>query len=252
MGRADVYIRSRATVVTWAMGLTQHDNAVDNIVAIADLLLLRGNVGRPGAGACPVRGHSNVQGDRTVGIDHAPGAPLLDRLEEVFGFAAPRRHGLDVVETIRAMDAGRIRFFMSMGGNFFSASPDHGLLERAMRTPGLSIYVLTKLNRGALVHGREAMIWPCLGRTERDLQAGGEQFVTVEDSMSIVHASRGTNRPASPQLKSEPAIVAGLNRRVRAWCGSGRRARRSPTQRVRGRRCPRRSARARPWRARRG
>ncbi|HKP76340.1 MAG TPA: FdhF/YdeP family oxidoreductase [Longimicrobiaceae bacterium] len=207
---ADVYIRSRASIVTWAMGLTQHDNAVDNVMAIADLLLLRGNVGRPGAGACPVRGHSNVQGDRTVGIDHAPGAPLLDRLEEVFGFRVPREHGLDVVETIRAMDAGRIRFFMAMGGNFFSASPDHGLLERAMRTPELSVYVLTKLNRGALVHGREAMIWPCLGRTERDAQAGGEQFVTVEDSMSVVHASRGHNRPASPHLRSEPAIVAGL------------------------------------------
>jgi molybdopterin-dependent oxidoreductase alpha subunit len=209
---ADVYIRARATIVTWAMGLTQHDNAVDNVMAIADLLLLRGNVGRPGAGACPVRGHSNVQGDRTVGIDHAPGTPLLDRLEEVFGFRVPREHGLDVVETIRAMAAGRIRFFMSMGGNFFSASPDHGLLERAMRTPELSICVLTKLNRGALVHGREAMIWPCLGRTERDLQAGGEQFVTVEDSMSVVHASRGHNRPASPHLRSEPAIVAGLAR----------------------------------------
>ena len=207
---ADIFARSRATIVTWAMGLTQHDNAVDNIMSISNLLLLRGNVGRPGAGAAPIRGHSNVQGDRTVGIDHAPGAPLLDRLSEVFGFSAPREHGLDVVETIRAMDAGRIRFFMAMGGNFFSASPDHDLLARAMRTPDLSVYVLTRLNRSALMHGREAMIWPCLGRTERDVQAGGEQFVTVEDSMSVVHMSRGTNKPASPQLKSEPAIVAGL------------------------------------------
>jgi molybdopterin-dependent oxidoreductase alpha subunit len=207
---ADIYIRSRATIVTWAMGLTQHDNAVDNIIAISNLLLLRGNVGRPGAGAAPIRGHSNVQGDRTVGIDHAPGAPLLDALEREFAFAVPRERGLDVVETIHAMSEGKIRFFMAMGGNFFSASPDHGLLERAMRTPDLSIYVLTRLNRSALVHGREAMIWPCLGRTERDVQAGGEQFVTVEDSMSVVHSSRGTNRPASPQLKSEPAIVAGL------------------------------------------
>src|SRR4051794_7236023 len=207
---AEIYIRSRATIVTWAMGLTQHDNAVDNIMSIANLLLLRGNVGRPGAGAAPIRGHSNVQGDRTMGIDHAPGAPLLDRLEEVFGFSVPRQPGLDVVETIRAMDAGRIRFFMSMGGNFFSASPDHDLLARAMRTPKLSVYVLTKLNRSALMHGDEAMIWPCLGRTEKDLQASGPQFVTVEDSMSIVHASRGANRPASPELRSEPAIVAGL------------------------------------------
>ena len=207
---ADVYIRSRATIVTWAMGLTQHTNAVDNVMAIANLLLLRGNVGRPGAGACPVRGHSNVQGDRTVGIDHAPGAPLLDSLERVFAFRAPREPGLDVVETIRAMDEGRIRFFMAMGGNFFSASPDHDLLARAMRRTELSVYVLTKLNRSALVHGREAMIWPPLGRTEIDVQASGPQFVTVEDSMSVVHASRGGNRPASPHLKSEPAIVAGL------------------------------------------
>jgi molybdopterin-dependent oxidoreductase alpha subunit len=207
---ADVYVRSRATIVCWAMGLTQHPNAVDNVVSISNLLLLRGNVGRPGAGACPVRGHSNVQGDRTVGIDHAPGAPLLDSIRRVFGFEPPRSAGLDVVETIRAMEAGRIRFFMSMGGNFFSASPDTALLERAMRTPELSVYVLTKLNRGALVHGREAMIWPCLGRTEVDVQASGPQFVTVEDSMSVVHMSRGKNRPASPQLKSEPAIVAGL------------------------------------------
>ncbi|HYJ81053.1 MAG TPA: molybdopterin dinucleotide binding domain-containing protein, partial [Longimicrobiaceae bacterium] len=211
LGRAaDIYVRSRATIVTWAMGLTQHLNAVDNVVAIADLLLLRGNVGRPGAGACPVRGHSNVQGDRTVGIDHAPGAPLLDRLEEVFGFPVPRAPGYDVVSAIRAMDQGRVRFFMSMGGNFFSASPGHGLLERALRTPDLSVYVLTKLNRGALVHGREAMIWPCLGRTELDVQAAGPQFVTVEDSMSVVHSSRGANRPASPELRSEPAIVAGV------------------------------------------
>lgn len=207
---ADIYIRSRATIVTWAMGLTQHDNAVDNILAISNLLLLRGNVGRPGAGAAPIRGHSNVQGDRTMGIDHAPGEALLARLSEVFGFEAPRGHGLDVVNTIRAMDAGKIRFFMAMGGNFFSASPDHDLLARAMRTPDLSVYVLTRLNRSALVHGREAMIWPCLGRTERDEQASGAQFVTVEDSMSIVHRSRGSNKPASPQLKSEPAIVAGL------------------------------------------
>ena len=207
---ADIYIKSRATIVTWAMGLTQHDNAVDNVMAISNLLLLRGNVGRPGAGAAPIRGHSNVQGDRTMGIDHAPGEPLLARLEEVFGFAVPREPGLDVVGTIRAMAEGKIRFFMSMGGNFFSASPDHDLLGRAMRTPQLSVYVLTKLNRSALTHGREAMIWPCLGRTERDAQAGGEQFVTVEDSMSVVHSSRGVNRPASPELKSEPAIVAGL------------------------------------------
>jgi molybdopterin-dependent oxidoreductase alpha subunit len=207
---AHVYVRSRATIVCWAMGLTQHTNAVDNVIACSNLLLLRGNVGRPGAGACPVRGHSNVQGDRTVGIDHAPGAPLLDALERVFSFSPPREHGLDVVETIRAMDQGRIRFFMSMGGNFFSASPDHEVTGRAMRKTELSVFVLTKLNRAALHHGREAMIWPCLGRTEVDAQASGPQFVTVEDSMSVVHMSRGRNRPASAELKSEPAIVAGV------------------------------------------
>ena len=207
---ADVYVRSRASIVTWAMGLTQHRNAVDNVVAIADLLLLRGNMGRPGAGACPVRGHSNVQGDRTVGIDHEPPPALLDALERELGFQPPRKPGWDVVQAIPAMDEGRVRFFMAMGGNFFSASPDHDLTGRAMRKTELSVYVLTKLNRSALLHGREAMIWPCLGRTEIDVQASGEQFVTVEDSMSIVHASRGGNRPASPRLMSEPAIVAGL------------------------------------------
>jgi molybdopterin-dependent oxidoreductase alpha subunit len=207
---ADIYIRARSAIVTWAMGITQHRNAVDNVIAISNLLLLRGNVGRPGAGACPVRGHSNVQGDRTVGIDHAPGAPLLDALSREFGFDAPRERGLDVVETIHAMEEGRIRFFMAMGGNFYSASPDHDLLDSAMRKTELSVYVLTKLNRSALVHGREAMIWPCLGRTEEDVQASGPQFVTVEDSMSVVHMSRGANTPASPHLKSEPAIVAGL------------------------------------------
>ena len=218
---ADVYIRSRATIVTWAMGLTQHRNAVDNVIAIADLLLMRGNVGRPGAGACPVRGHSNVQGDRTMGIDHAPGAPLLDALERVFSFPVPREPGCDVVEAIRAMDEGRLRVFVSMGGNFFSASPDHDLLERAMRKIDLSIYILTKLNRSALTHGREAMIWPCLGRTETDVQASGPQLVTVEDSMSVVHTSRGSNRPASPHLKSEPAIVAALAKAALPEGGGG-------------------------------
>ncbi|HEX2203925.1 MAG TPA: FdhF/YdeP family oxidoreductase [Longimicrobium sp.] len=211
---ADVYVRSRATIVCWAMGLTQHENAVDNVVAIADLLLMRGNFGRPGAGACPVRGHSNVQGDRTMGIDHAPPPALLDALEREFGFHPPREPGWDVVEAIRAMDEGRVRFFMAMGGNFFSASPDHDVVGRAMRKTDLSVYVLTKLNRSALLHGREAMLWPPLGRTELDVQASGPQFVTVEDSMSVVHPSRGANRPASPQLRSEPWMVAALAKAV--------------------------------------
>jgi molybdopterin-dependent oxidoreductase alpha subunit len=209
---AEVYVKSRATIVCWAMGLTQHENAVDNVIAVSNLLLMRGNVGRPGAGPCPVRGHSNVQGDRTVGIDHAPPAAMLDALEREFGFAAPRHGGLDVVEAIGAMAEGRIDFFMAMGGNFLSASPDTDLTDAALRRVPLCIHVATKLNRTHLTHGGEAMIWPCLGRTETDVQAGGEQFVSVEDSMSVVHSSRGRNAPASPELLSEPAIVARLAR----------------------------------------
>jgi molybdopterin-dependent oxidoreductase alpha subunit len=207
---SDVYAASNATIVCWAMGLTQHENAVDNVMAIASLLLLKGNMGRPGAGACPVRGHSNVQGDRTVGVTTHPDAAFVDRLERSFGFTAPRAPGLDVVGAIRAMDEGSIRFFMSMGGNFHSASPDTELTARAMARVATSVFVLTKLNRSCLAGEGEVMVWPCLGRTERDVQAGGPQMVTVEDSMSCVHASRGVNAPASPHLKSEPAIVAGL------------------------------------------
>ncbi|HEX2189441.1 MAG TPA: FdhF/YdeP family oxidoreductase [Longimicrobiaceae bacterium] len=207
---SDVYVRSRATIVCWAMGLTQHRNAVDNVVACSNLLLLRGNIGRPGAGPCPVRGHSNVQGDRTVGINFDPPADFLDALERELGFAPPRARGLDVVECIRAMHAGRIRFFMAMGGNFLQASPDTALTAEALERVELAVHVTTKLNRTHLVAGRETMIWPCLGRTELDVQASGPQFVTVEDSMSVVHSSRGRNAPASAQLRSEPAIVAGL------------------------------------------
>jgi molybdopterin-dependent oxidoreductase alpha subunit len=207
---SDVYVRSRATIVCWAMGLTQHENAVDNVVACSNLLLLRGNIGRPGAGPCPVRGHSNVQGDRTMGIHFAPPADFLDALERVFGFAPPRQPGLDVVRCIGAMGEGRVRFFMAMGGNFLQASPDTELTAEALERVELAVHVTTKLNRTHLVAGREAMIWPCLGRTELDVRAAGPQFVTVEDSMSVVHASRGRNAPASPHLRSEPAIVAGL------------------------------------------
>ncbi|MDP9349437.1 MAG: FdhF/YdeP family oxidoreductase, partial [Gemmatimonadota bacterium] len=180
---ADVYIRSRATIVCWAMGLTQHENAVDNIIACSNLLLLRGNVGRPGAGPCPVRGHSNVQGDRTVGIDHHPPSSLLDALEREFGFEPPREPGYDVVGAIRAMAEGKVRFFMSMGGNFLSASPDTELVQAALEKVDLCVHVATKLNRTHLAHGRAAMLWPCLGRTEEDVQRAGPQFVTVEDSM---------------------------------------------------------------------
>ncbi len=206
---SDVYVRSRATILCWAMGLTQHENAVDNIVACSNLLLMRGNVGRPGAGPCPVRGHSNVQGDRTMGIDYRP-PPWIERLEAEVGFTAPRAPGMDVVHTIEAMAEGRVRFFMAMGGNFLSASPDTALVARGLARVELAVHVTTKLNRTHIGGGGEVMIWPCLGRTERDVQAGGEQLVTVEDSMSVVHTSRGRNRPASPQLRSEPAIVCAL------------------------------------------
>ena len=206
---SEVYIKSRATIVCWAMGLTQHENAVDNIVSISNLLLLRGNVGRPGAGPCPVRGHSNVQGDRTMGIDHNPPG-WMDRLEAEFGFGAPREGGYDVVGAIEAMQQERIRFFMAVGGNFLSASPDTALVAEGLQGIDLAVHVTTKLNRTHVTAGREVMIWPCLGRTEADRQAGGEQFVTVEDSMSVVHVSRGRNKPASPHLRSEVAIVCGL------------------------------------------
>ncbi|HEU0078024.1 MAG TPA: FdhF/YdeP family oxidoreductase, partial [Longimicrobiaceae bacterium] len=205
----EVYIKSRATILCWAMGLTQHENAVDNIIACSNLLLLRGNVGRPGAGPCPVRGHSNVQGDRTVGINYRP-PEWIDRLEAEWSFTAPRETGLDVVHTIEAMAEGRVRFFMAVGGNFLSASPDTALVAEGLKSVGLAVHVTTKLNRTHVTAGREVMIWPCLGRTEADVQASGPQFVTVEDSMSVVHASRGRNRPGSSQLKSEVAIVAGL------------------------------------------
>lgn len=205
----EVYIRSRATILCWAMGLTQHENAVDNIIACSNLLLLRGNVGRPGAGPCPVRGHSNVQGDRTVGINFRP-PEWIDRLEAELGFSAPRETGLDVVHAIEAMAQGRIRFFMSVGGNFLSASPDTALVADGLKSVDLAVHVTTKLNRTHVTAGREVMIWPCLGRTELDAQAGGPQFVTVEDSMSVVHVSQGRNKPASPHLRSEVAIVCGL------------------------------------------
>jgi molybdopterin-dependent oxidoreductase alpha subunit len=197
-------------IACWAMGLTQHEHAIANIQEVANLLMMRGALGRPGAGLCPVRGHSNVQGDRTMGIDHRPGDALVDALERRFGFAPPRAHGLDVVGAIEAMQAGRVRVMFALGGNFLSASPDTEATARALRGCALTAHVATKLNRAHLVTGREALLLPCLGRSERDEQAAGPQFVTVEDSMGAVHASQGVLRPASEALRSEPAIVAGL------------------------------------------
>jgi molybdopterin-dependent oxidoreductase alpha subunit len=207
-----VGIESRATIVTWAMGLTQHVNATDNIQAIVDFLLLRGMIGKPGAGVCPVRGHSNVQGDRTMGIWERMPDAWLDRLGQQVGFDPPRTHGLDTVGAIAAMHAGRASVFFAMGGNFLSAAPDTERTAAALRRCSLTAHVSTKLNRGHLVTGKQALILPCLGRTEVDIQAGAAQFVSVENSMGIVHSSRGTLAPASEHLLSEPRIVARLAR----------------------------------------
>jgi molybdopterin-dependent oxidoreductase alpha subunit len=206
---ARMFAASGATIVCWAMGLTQRPDAVATIREVVNVQLLRGMLGKPGAGLCPVRGHSNVQGDRTMGICHQPPAwvpALADRL----GFTAPTRTGYDTVEAIRAMRAGRARVFVALGGNFAAATPDTAVTEAALRSCDLTVQISTKLNRSHVVPGREALILPCLGRTERDRQQGGDQFVTVEDSMSSVHASRGALPPASPDLLSEVAIVCRL------------------------------------------
>ncbi|SHI27699.1 FdhF/YdeP family oxidoreductase [Streptomyces sp. 3214.6] len=212
-------LASKRTIVCWAMGLTQHKHSVPTIREVVNFLLLRGNIGRPGAGVCPVRGHSNVQGDRTMGIFERPAPAFLDALEKEFGFAPPREHGFDVVRAIRALRDGEAKLFFAMGGNFVSASPDTDVTEAAMRRARLTVHVSTKLNRSHVVTGARALILPTLGRTERDVQVGpdgksAEQFVTVEDSMGMVHASRGRLAPASAQLLSEPAIVCRLARRV--------------------------------------
>ncbi len=209
---ADIYVKSDRVIVCWAMGLTQHKNAVANIQEIVNLLLLRGNLGRPGAGACPVRGHSNVQGDRTMGIWERPADTFLDALAREFDFEPPRRHGLDTVETIKAMHARRVKLFFALGGNFLSATPDTELTAEALGRCRLTAHVSTKLNRSHLVTGEQALILPCLGRTERDAQRSGEQFVSVENSMGVVHSSRGSLEPASPELLSEPVVVARLAR----------------------------------------
>jgi molybdopterin-dependent oxidoreductase alpha subunit len=209
---ARVLVESKATIVCWAMGLTQHENAVANVQEIVNLLLMRGSLGKPGAGACPVRGHSNVQGDRTMGIWEKVDGPFLDRLGHEFLFEPPRHHGLDTVESIRAMLDGRIKVFFAMGGNFLSATPDTEATARALRACRLTAAVSTKLNRGHLVTGKSALVLPCLGRTERDVAASGDQVVTVENSMGVVHTSRGALDPASPELRSEVAIVCGLAR----------------------------------------
>ncbi|MGW0689900.1 FdhF/YdeP family oxidoreductase [Streptomyces sp. NPDC002738] len=207
-------LASKRTIVCWAMGLTQHKHSVVTIREVVNFLLLRGNIGRPGAGVCPVRGHSNVQGDRTMGIFERPSPEFLDALDKEFGITSPRHHGYDVVRSIQALRDGDAKIFFAMGGNFVAAAPDTHVTEAAMRRARLTVHVSTKLNRSHAVTGRRALILPTLGRTDKDIQASGKQFVTVEDSMSMVHASRGNLTPASPHLLSEPAIVARLARAV--------------------------------------
>ncbi|RFU48530.1 FdhF/YdeP family oxidoreductase [Paraburkholderia sp. DHOC27] len=216
---ADIYVKGRAVICTWGMGLTQHKNSVPTVQLLSNLMMMRGNIGRRGAGLCPVRGHSNVQGDRTVGIEERPTAAFLDRLGAAYDFAPPREHGLDVVNTIQAMLDGKVKVFIGLGGNFSIATPDTPRTWEAMRACDLTVHITTKLNRSHLVHGRDALILPTLGRTEIDLQNGVAQGVTVEDSMSMVHISYGMNRPASENLLSEIAIVA---RMAEATLGSAK------------------------------
>jgi molybdopterin-dependent oxidoreductase alpha subunit len=209
---AELFIRSDRTIFCWAMGLTQHANAVDNVQEIVNLALLRGQVGKPGAGLCPVRGHSNVQGDRTMGIWEQPRDPFLDALQREFDFDPPRAPGYDTVEAIKAMHEGRVGVFFALGGNFLSATPDTEYTAEALRRCRLTVQISTNLNRSHLITGEQALILPCLGRTEVDRQAGGLQFVSTENSMAVVQSSEGHLPPATPHLESEPAIIAGVAR----------------------------------------
>ncbi len=207
---ADLYVQSDKTICCWAMGLTQHQHGVASIQEVLNLLLLKGNIGKEGAGACPVRGHSNVQGDRTVGISEAPKEDFLKKIDSVFNFTSPRAHGYDVVHAIKAMHEEKNKVFIGLGGNFADAAPDTKLTYEALRSCDLTVHISTHLNKSHLICGKEALILPCLGRTELDIQQHGVQSVTVEDSMSMVHASKGSNIPITRDLKSEPAIIAGI------------------------------------------
>ena len=208
---ADVYLGAQRVIATWAMGVTQHRHSVATIREIANLLFLRGHIGRAGAGLCPVRGHSNVQGDRTVGINERPSAAFLDSLERHFGLAMPRRHGHNVLAAIRAMRDGTSKAFIGLGGNFLRATPDTPVVAQALASCRLTVHIATKLNHAHLVPGAVGYLLPCLGRTEIDRGAEGKiQIVTVEDSMSMVHGSGGINKPASKELRSEIAIIAGM------------------------------------------
>jgi len=207
---ARAYAKSNATIISYGMGVTQHHKGTFNVQQIANLLLLRGNFGKPGAGICPLRGHSNVQGDRTVGITEKPTAAMLQRIRETFGFEPPAAHGHDAVAAMQAIIEGRSKILICLGGNLAVALPDPKACFPGMRRLDLTVHIATKLNRSHLLIGKDSIILPCLGRTEEDIQASGPQSVTVEDSMSMVHASRGKLPPASKMLRSEPAIIAGM------------------------------------------
>ncbi|HCS20104.1 MAG TPA: hypothetical protein DIW47_06000 [Bacteroidetes bacterium] len=204
---ADLLRNKKKIFACWAMGLTQHKNAVDTIKEVVNVLLLKGSIGKPGAGTCPVRGHSNVQGDRTMGIYEKPSDAFLDQLDTVFGIKSPREHGYDVVECIHAMKQKKVRVFFAMGGNFLSATPDTNYTADALRKCALTVQVSTKLNRSHLVHGDEALILPCFGRSDKDMLRGKLQFVTTENSMGIIQMSKGSLKPLSDKLLSEPMIV---------------------------------------------
>ncbi len=206
----NVLANKKKIIACWAMGLTQHKNAVDTIKEVVNLLLLKGSIGKPGAGTCPVRGHSNVQGDRTMGICEKPSLPFLKTLEDNFQFTPPQQPGFDVVESIKAMHDGRAKVFFALGGNFLSATPDTTFTAEALRKCRLTVHISTKLNRSHLVHGEEALILPCLGRSDQDMIDGEAQFVSCENSMSVVQSSKGILKPVSDQLLSEPTIVCRL------------------------------------------
>ncbi len=206
--QAAEYLRSSKKIIAcWAMGLTQHKNAVNTIKEVVNLLLMKGSIGKPGAGTCPVRGHSNVQGDRTMGIYEKPSAAFLDRIDKAFGIKSPRRHGYDTVECIHAMYEGKAKVFFAMGGNFLSATPDTNYTAKALENCRLTVHVSTKLNRSHLIHGDEALILPCLGRSDKDELNREEQFISCENSMGVIQKSKGSLKPVSDDLLSEAAIV---------------------------------------------
>jgi molybdopterin-dependent oxidoreductase alpha subunit len=206
----EIYRKAPSAVFAWCLGLTQQEHSVATIRELVNLLLLRGNIGREGAGVCPIRGHSNVQGNRTSGVNSRPTEAWLDRFDAANGIRSPRQHGLDTVGTIAAMSRGDVKVFVGMGGNFAMATPDPDATFAGLRSCDLTVQVSTKLNRSHLVHGREALILPCLPRSERDLGRSGPQSVSVENSMSVVHLSTGRREPASPELRSEASIIASI------------------------------------------